>query len=125
MQQCRLFDRSTASAIRESFTTGIGLCELIFLVPSAVFHEAIHVGAIGALGITVDAQRGLFQGALMLRLIGQGVLTNKVLIHRLIGRSAEIGRLGQHLDLQRHQIPENTGQRDHHINARTTDFGQG
>jgi hypothetical protein len=51
-------------------------------------------------------------------------LRTKFCSSRLVGGGGEEGSLGQQLDLQRHEVAEDARQRDHHVDARATEFGQ-
>ena len=122
LQQRGLLDRPAAAAIGETLAPRIGFGQLVLFCPAAAFDKIVDVRAVGAFGIAVDAQRGNLERAAMLALISQRVLSDEVHLGRFIGGGGHVGRLGQQLDLQRHQITEDARDRDHHVDARTTQF---
>ena len=82
----------------------------------------IDVRAVRAFRIAVDAQRRGFQIAAIRRLITQRVLAHEILLERFIRRRGQERALGQQLDLQRQQIAEDAGERDHHVDAGPAEF---
>ena len=58
----------------------------------------------------------------MLALISQRMLSDEVHLGCFIGGGGHVGRFGKQLDLQRHQVTEDPRDRDHHVDARTTQF---
>jgi Mn-dependent DtxR family transcriptional regulator len=49
------------------------------------------------------------------------VLADEVHLQRLVGAGGQEGGLGQQLDLQRQQVAEDAGQRDHDVDARAAE----
>ncbi len=59
---------------------------------------------------------------MLVRHIGERVFAHEVVAIRLVGGGGEPARFRQQLCLQRKQVAENAGQRDHHVDARTAEF---
>ena len=93
------------------------LGELVLLLPLAAFHQQIDVRSVGAILIAEDAQRGLFKRAPQGGRMRQGVRAHEVHVQRFIRGGRERRGFRQQLDLQRQEIPEDSRERDHHINA--------
>ena len=108
----------------EALAPCIGLGEFILLVPAAVLDEMIHVRAVGAIGVAIDAQRRRLEIAAVLTLVPQRVLADEILLERLVRRGGEERRLREQFDLQRQQITEDSRQRHHHVDARPAEFGK-
>ena len=85
----------------------------------------IDVGAIGAFGVGEHPQGGLFDraaGGLHMR---HSMGAQVVHLQRLIRLCGQKRRLGQKAGLKRQQIAENTGQRHHNVDTRTSQLSEG
>ena len=111
--------------VGEGLAAGVGLRQLVALVPAAAVHQVVDVGAVGPVGVAEDPQGRGLQVAVVGRLIGQGVLAHEVLVQRLVRAGGLEGGLREQPGLQRQQVTEDAGQGHHHVDARPAQFLQG
>ena len=109
----------------EGLAGEVHLLQLTFLLPGAVLHCEVHVGAVAAAGVGEHPAGRIPQArAFFLRLL-ESVLTNEVLLQRLVGLGSHLHGLIDQRHLVDEQIAEHTGAVHHHINAGAAEFFQG
>src|SRR5210317_42503 len=99
MQKARLLQGLACSAIGETFALGVGLGELVFVVPAALVNKMVHVGTVGTVAVSKDTQCSCLQVAAVLGHVGQAMTTHKVLVGGLIGACRKKSGLSQHANL--------------------------
>ena len=123
-EQALVLHRFAADTVGKALALAIGFGEFVLVFPTAVFHQVVHIRAIGAIGIAKHPQGCGFKVATVFGLVGQGVFAHKVVFWRLVGLRCQQGSFGDEFDLQGHQVAEYARQGNHHINAGATQLCQ-
>ena len=122
--QLGLLRHLAVAAMGEALALGEHLAELVFVFPAAAVDQHVDVGAIGAVGIGEDTQRGGLEVTGIGLHVGERMLPDEVLVFRLLGAGGEPAGLGEHARLQGQQVAEDAGEGEHHVDARAAQFGQ-
>jgi hypothetical protein len=104
---------------------GERLGQFVFIVPGAGIDQLVDIRTVDAFGIREDPHCSRFKVAAHFLGMGKRMGTHEILLDRFISHGSLVGSFGKHLGLQRQQIPEDAGQRHHHVDARPAQFIEG
>ena len=109
----------------EGLAREVHLLQLTFLLPGAVLHRKVHIGAVATAGIGEHPAGRITQTHAFFLGLLEGVLANEVLLQGLVGLCSHFHGLINQGHLVDEQIAEHTGAVHHHINAGATEFFKG
>jgi hypothetical protein len=108
-EQLALAHRLAVGAVGVALARGVGVGELVLVVPCAAVDQVIDVGTVGTFGVAEHAQRRRREIAAVRRLVRERVFAHEVVALGFVGARGEERRFGEHAGLQRQQIAEDAG----------------